>query len=205
MSKVKNTLLCCFSQQITGIFSFFEWHMKYDNLALIKHRRWCTKWSCQTEPLFNNTSHKSHCHILTVLRLFVELWSPNVLRQHLCFHFQFHRLQRPIWRLSEAIVSLCMQIFQLFTLLLWVSSMHLVACMRACKQFILKMWIISFTRMIKRWAAVQLCVFKVETVQKGLIFNVKCSVIPFAGPLEINAARRALKFIYSPNKLWLYR
>lgn len=45
-----------------------------------------------------------------------------------------------------------------------------------------EMWIISFTRMIKRWAAAPICVFdKLETVQQGLISNVKRTVFhPFS-------------------------
>lgn len=65
--------------------------------------------SAVRQSLALSCSHAPCRHILTVPRLFVELWSPNVLRQHLCFHFQFHWYQRPIWRLSKAIVSLCMQ------------------------------------------------------------------------------------------------
>lgn len=65
--------------------------------------------SAVRQSLAFSASHAPCRHILTVPRLFVELWSPNVLRQHLCFHFQFHRFQRPIWRLSEAIVSPRMQ------------------------------------------------------------------------------------------------
>lgn len=120
------TLYCVVDNRL--FFFMFEWHVNCDKLAVKKKKKggWCTKWSCKTEPPFN-TSHEPCCHILTVLRLFVELWSPDVLRQHLCFHFQFHRFQRPIWRLSEAIVSLCMQIFQLFTPLLWGPYLHLVA------------------------------------------------------------------------------
>lgn len=194
---MKNTSLCCFSWQI----SFFSplsdiWNMI---IWLPWKQGWCTKWSCQTKLLFDYTSHESCGPILTVLRLFVELWSSDVLRQHLCFHFQFHQLQRPIWRLSEAIVSLCMQIFQLFKLLLQVSSLHLAACVQAWLQWLFWNGIIAFTRMIKRWAVARLCVFdKLESVQQVLILNAKCTVVPFSWATGDKHYKRCLEvYLYA--------
>lgn len=150
--KVKNTSHCCLSHQITTIV-LYVW---------------------PTHEIWSFDSHKNNVDprckavrravsIVTPGRVLlphpdssetVELRFPDGLQQHLCFHFQFYQLQSPIWRLSGAIVSLCMQIFQLFTLLRFQPCTLLLGCRLINNS----LWLLSFITMIKRWAVASLCV-----------------------------------------------
>lgn len=117
--QAKNSLLYCFSQRISHLFWlacetwWFGFHSHSTDTQSWAVRSRFSSTTLVRVLLPHTASFKSLCWVVI----------PDVLRQHLCLHFQFYRLQRPIWRLSEAIVSLVYADLSA----LCISCFHLVA------------------------------------------------------------------------------
>lgn len=108
------------------------------------------------------------------------------------FILHFTTSKASIWRLSEAIVSLCMQIFQLVTSRL---RLHPCTLLLGCRPINNSSCILYLTGMIKSSAKAFLsAVNKLETVQPWSISDVKSTIILFSWAVGDKLGRHVLRF-----------